>query len=702
MDILKANFDIREGDGDSEIRDKVKNGLKVLEADEATILPYFLELLSVKDSGIDKIPLTPEARKDRIIEALKRIILKGSEIRPLILAYEDLHWVDMSSEDVLKYVLESIPGARVLLIFTYRPEFVHTWGSKSYHSQVNLNRLSNRETLAMAGHLLGTEDIDRNLEELILEKTEGIPFFIEEFIKSLTDRKIIERKDNKYHLAKDIQEVAIPSTIQDVIMARVDSLPEGAKELLQTGSVIEREFSHELIKRVTGLPEQELMTHLSVLKDSELLYERGIYPQSTYIFKHALTHDVAYNSLLSSKRKAIHAKVGKGIEELYSTRLVEYYEIVAHHFERGEVWEKAVAYLLHAAEKAKNHYAYRSALALCRRVLEAAGKTKGLVEEQIHGLVLAGDLASQRGDLDYANQNYDSAGELTTDPVIRQSIQNKRHRPHSTVRDGAKIVFYEHGGGEETLLMVNPLLYGPIFQPVLERLCQEFQIITVDPRGTGGSDPIVKGYSLMDHVEDIRSIIDAAQCGPINGVGISRGANLLIKLAIAYPGLLKRLVLCSCVTDDGAPGSLYPPSGEWTEGFVEALKNKNLKQALTIFSSIVYSEPGTHELAEQFIQGTTSLPRETVLSFFARDPEANIVHLLPKIAIPTVVMQGTADVLFPFEGGRFIWEQIPNALFYAFKGRGHSFAFTAPGEFCEVLREFVLRGTVPSSGGDKT
>jgi pimeloyl-ACP methyl ester carboxylesterase len=251
--------------------------------------------------------------------------------------------------------------------------------------------------------------------------------------------------------------------------------------------------------------------------------------------------------------------------------------------------------------------------------------------------------------------------------------------------------------------MVNPVIYGlSTFQPVLERLCQEFQIITVDPRGTGGSDPIVEGYSLKDHVEDIRSIIEAAHCGPINGVGLSRGANLLIKLAIAYPGLLKRLVLVSCVTDDLALGSPYPLSGEWTEGFTEAVKNKNLEQALTIFSSIVYSEPGTHELAEQFVQRIMSLPRETVFSFFARDPEIDIVPLLPKIAIPTVVMHGTADALFPFEGGRFIWEQIPNALFYAFKGRGHSFAFTAPGEFCEVLREFVLRGTVPSSGGDKT
>jgi class 3 adenylate cyclase/pimeloyl-ACP methyl ester carboxylesterase len=697
IDIVKSNFNIMEGDGDSEIKEKVKHRLDLWGFDETSTLPYILELLMVKDSGIDTRSMSPEARKDRIIEALNRIAIKASQIRPLIMAIEDLHWIDKSSEDRLISLLNTISGARIFLIFTYRPEYVHSWGAKSYHSQIVLNRLSNRGSLSMVAYLLGTKDIDRDLEELILEKTEGVPFFIEEFIKSLRNLKFIERKNKTYHLAKEIHEVSIPSTIEDVIMARVDTLPEGAKEVLQIGSVIEREFNFELFKQVSDLSERELLIQLSVLKDAELLYERGIFPENTFIFKHSMTHDVAYNSLLSSKRKAIHAKVGKVIEGMYSNRLAEYYEIVARHFERGEVWEKAVGYLLRAAEKAKANYAYRSAITLCRRALEAAGKRKNLVEEQIRGFVLTGDLASLLGELDQANQNYDQAIGLSTDSVLRRSIQNKRHLPHTIVRNGAKIVFYEHGGGEETLLVVNPVLYGlSTFQPVLERLCQEFSIITIDPRGTGGSDPFPKGYSLKDHVEDVRTIIEAAECGAINGVGISRGGNLLVKLAKTYPGLVKRLVLCSCCTDDLAPGSLYPLSGEWTKEFIEALKNKNLEQALTIFSSILISEPDTHELAEQFLNRTMRLPRETVLSFFVRDSEANIVSLLPKITIPTVVMQGTADRLFPFEGGQFIAEQIPDALFYVFKGRGHLLFLTAPGEFCEVLRQFVLTETIPS------
>ena len=370
IDIVKSNFDIMEGDGDSEIREKLKRGLKTIGTDEDSTLPYLLELLSVKDSGIDKILMSPEARKDRIMEAIKRITLKGSEIRPLILAYEDLHWADKSSEEVLKYVLESIPGARVLMIFTYRPEFVHTWGAKSFHSQLTLNRLSNRESLVMVNHLLGTKDIDSNLEDLILEKTEGFPFFIEEFIRSLRDQKIIEKRDNKYHLAKDIHEVTIPSTIQDVIMARVDSVTEGAKEMLQTGSVIEREFTYELIKRVTGLPEQELLSHLSVLKDSELLYERGIYPESTYIFKHALTREVTYDSILTRKKKNLHEEIGNAIEELYADRFEERYELLAHHYGLAEDWEKAVHFGRLAAEKAYKLTQFQQAATLYEQTAE--------------------------------------------------------------------------------------------------------------------------------------------------------------------------------------------------------------------------------------------------------------------------------------------------------------------------------------------
>jgi predicted ATPase/class 3 adenylate cyclase len=367
IDILKSNFDITENNDDIGIRERVIRGLNVLGVDEASTLPYLLELLSVKDSGIDKILMSPEAKKERIIEAVKGISLKGSEIRPLIMAVEDLHWIDRSTEDYLKSLLNSISGARIFLIFTYRPEFVHTWGGRSYHSQVNLNRLSNRECLMMVYHLLGTEALDRDLENLILEKTEGVPFFVEELVRSLKDLKIIKRSDSGYHLAESIEKVAIPSTIQDVIMARVDALPEGAKKVLQTGSVIEREFSYKLIKQVEGHQEPELLSFMSILKDSELLYERGIYPESSYVFKHALTREVVYDSILAERKKRLHEKAGNTIEELYKENIAEHYEVLVEHFIAGENFEKGADYCKLSSRKSEKAASLNDAIEYAKK-----------------------------------------------------------------------------------------------------------------------------------------------------------------------------------------------------------------------------------------------------------------------------------------------------------------------------------------------
>jgi len=419
IDILKSNFDIHEGEGDQEIREKVKKGLRLIGVDETSTLPYFLELLSVKDSGIEQISMSPEARKDRMIEALKRIVLRGSEMRPLIMAFEDLHWLDKSSEDVLRNHLESIPGAKVLLIFTYRPEFIHTWGSKSYHNQLTLHRLSNRESLEMVTHILGTEEIERSLEELILEKTEGVPFFIEEFIKSLKDLRIIEKKESAYRLSRDIQELTIPSTIQDVIMARVDSIPEGAKEVLQTGSVIEREFSHPLIKRVTDLPEKELLSYLSILKDAELLYERGVYPQSNYVFKHALTREVVYDSILAKRKKKLHEEIGKAIEELYKDNIGEYYEVLSEHCFLSENHSKAAEYSRLASRKAEKAASFNDAIAYAnKRVtsLERLSRTDEIDKQIIDARTALG--------LYTAQMNYHVESKNAIDPIIDLAVKH--------------------------------------------------------------------------------------------------------------------------------------------------------------------------------------------------------------------------------------------------------------------------------------
>jgi class 3 adenylate cyclase/tetratricopeptide (TPR) repeat protein len=415
IDVLKSTFDIREDDGDSLIRKKVERQLELLGTDEDSTLPYLLELLSVKDSGIDKISMSPEAKKDRIMEAVKRITIKGSEIRPVVIAIEDLHWIDKSSEEYLKDMLDSISGVRVFLIFTYRPEFVHTWSGRSYHSQVNLNRLSNRESLMMVSHLLGTSDMDRELENLVLEKTEGVPFFIEEFVKSLRELKIIEQKNGKSHLADDVRGLSIPSTIQDVIMSRVDSLPEGAKEMLQTGSVIEREFTYELVKKVTGLPERELLSHLSVLRDSELVYERGIFPQSTYIFKHALTQDVVSDSILMKRKKQLHEEIGNATEELYGVNLEEYYGILTEHFIKGENYEKGAKYSRLAGKKAQKAASFGDGIPYAEKRISCLEKlpiSADVQKQIIDSRCILGLYYSQLSDFVRAKEAVDPVTEL--------------------------------------------------------------------------------------------------------------------------------------------------------------------------------------------------------------------------------------------------------------------------------------------------
>ena len=362
VEILKSSFEIREGEEESEVRKKLREGLKVLEIDEGAHLPFLLELFSVKESGIEKIPMSPDARKERIMETFKRILLRLDAPRPLVIAFEDLHWLDKSSEETLHSFLEIIPGAKILAVFTYRPEFVPPWNFKSYHSQVTLSRLSNRETLAMVEHLLGTPTLSRELEELILEKTEGVPLFVEEFIRSFRDLKIMVRRNHHYELARNLEAVAIPSTIQEVIMARVDSLPEGARDLLQTASIIDREFGHELIKRASNLPEPELLSRLSILKNAELLYERDIYPQSTYIFRHALTREVIYDSLLSRRRKQLHERLGKVMEEMYRHHLSEHSDVLAEHFIKSENFEKGAEFAKLAGKKARQRSAYGDAI----------------------------------------------------------------------------------------------------------------------------------------------------------------------------------------------------------------------------------------------------------------------------------------------------------------------------------------------------
>jgi tetratricopeptide (TPR) repeat protein len=270
-----------------------------------------------------------------------------------------------------------------------------------------------------------------------LEKTEGVPFFIEEFLKSLKDLNVIERKDKTYRLVKDIQAVAIPSTIQDVIMARVDTLPEGAKDLLQTGSVIEREFSYELIKKVTDSSEQELLSHLSELKDAELLFERGIYPETNFIFKHALTQEVVYDSILTRKKKELHNKIGQAIEQLYKDNLHEHYGVLAEHFINSENYENGAKYCRLTEKKVEKAGSLDDAIAYGEKqvaCIERLPQTEELEKNLIDARTTIGSYYTQMAQIVNAK--------AAVDPIVDLAIKRNYKRRISHINNIMGMYYY--------------------------------------------------------------------------------------------------------------------------------------------------------------------------------------------------------------------------------------------------------------------
>jgi len=278
-----------------------------------------------------------------------------------------------------------------------------------------------------------------------------------------------------------------------VILARLDRLPESAKAALQVASVIGREFSARLVERVAAT-EGETRPALGELRAVELIYETSVHPELAYMFKHALTHDVAYGSLLKQRRRDLHQRAGEVIEGLYEGRLPEFYETLAYHFTQGEAWARAVRYLVRAADKARGHYAFRQATRFLADALDIMDRHGGETRGRAEALEALADVESLLGEVEPANRAYDRALHVA-EPGARERLAAKRHRPGAVVRDGARIAYYDHGSGEPTLVVMHPLFYGlGTYQPLLAQLCQEFRIITVDPRGTGGSDPIPESY----------------------------------------------------------------------------------------------------------------------------------------------------------------------------------------------------------------
>ena len=360
LDILRSYFEIKEGDREFIIKKKMAG--KILDLDEKLkgVLSPFQELLSLKvdDEGFTK--LEPMEKRERAFEAVRDLLIRVSQEKPLVLAVEDLHWIDKTSQEFLGYLIGWLANARILLILLYRPEYTHQWGSKSYYTKVGLDHLGTSSSSELIQAILEEEQVAPEITQLILNRAAGNPLFMEEFTHTLLENRSIERKDKEYVLSRKVADIQVPDTIQGIIAARMDRLEDNLKRTMQIASVIGRDFAFRILQTITGMRE-ELKAYLINLQGLELIYEKRLFPELEYIFKHALTQEVAYNSLLHKRRKEIHENIGKAIEEIYAERLEEFYEMLAYHYSKSENTQKAFLYLKLAGTKAMQSHSISEA-----------------------------------------------------------------------------------------------------------------------------------------------------------------------------------------------------------------------------------------------------------------------------------------------------------------------------------------------------
>jgi tetratricopeptide (TPR) repeat protein len=369
IDLLKGYFKIGDRDDHREMRAKVLG--QVLGLDRA-LEPLLAPLLALLDMPVEDPAwqtLDPPRRRQRTLDAVKRLLLRESQVQPLVVVFEDLHWIDAETQALLDGLVESLPTTRLLLLVNYRPEYQHVWGRKTYYSQLRLDALPPASAAELLTALLGGDPALEPLKRLLVRR--GNPFFIEESIRTLVETGALTRERGAYRLTRPIQTIEVPATVQVILAARIDRLPADDKELLQTASVIGKDVPLELLHEVAEVAEVAAQRGLTHLQAAEFLYETRLFPDPEYTFKHALTHEVTYGTLLQERRKTIHARIVGAIERFHSDRLTEHTERLAHHAFRGEVWDKAVTYSRHAGAKAQGRSAHQQALTWLEEALQA-------------------------------------------------------------------------------------------------------------------------------------------------------------------------------------------------------------------------------------------------------------------------------------------------------------------------------------------
>ena len=381
IDAMRGYLGIDDQDDEARASAKIAGEVDRLGPDLGWTLPFVQQALSLQVGDDSVRALDSASLRSEMFRALLALTLRAAELEPVVLVVEDLHWIDPASEEFLAFVADTIATTRVLLLLSHRSGYTHPFGDRSYHARIALTPLSGADMATMTGAVLGTPEIPPSLQTLIAQKAEGNPFFVEELAKSLLEEGAVRREGGRVVLARDLGDIAVPDTVQDILIARIDRLAEESRRAIQVASVIGREFALRLLARISEVGDG-IRTQVEELRGLELIYEKALHPELAYMFKHALTHDVAYESVLRDRRTALHRTIGSAIEELYADRLAEHYETLALHLSRGEDWERALRYHELSAEKAAATHANRAAADHCRQALAIADRLGDAVPEE--------------------------------------------------------------------------------------------------------------------------------------------------------------------------------------------------------------------------------------------------------------------------------------------------------------------------------
>jgi pimeloyl-ACP methyl ester carboxylesterase len=694
-DLLRGFFEIDEADSAERIVEKVSERCARLGGPVKDGEPFYRDLLGV-DPGDERLARMEERLKSgHFFESVRNLVHALAQENPVVLLLEDVHWIDASSEQLLRRLFDTLAGARVLVIATHRSEYRWPHGERSYFARVQLRGLGEELVDELARSVLARDRIPRELKRIIAQRSDGNPFFIEEVVKSLDERGLLDGQD-----ADEGVWDQVPATVQEVLLARIDRLHEEAKRTLQIASVIGREFTLRLLERVAEA--QDAPELVDELRGLELIYEKSVYPELAYMFKHALTHDVAYSTLLESQRRRLHATVARLIEELYTARLPEFYETLAFQYRQAEMFEEAARYALLSAGRASQHLAPEAEQHFRRAAKWSRGR-ESCADIFVRSQIGLADHLMRQGELDAGNETLRETLEVVDDSEMQRFLRNKIVERRFAERDGARLAYYIHGEGRDgdpseivPYVVMHPIIQGSYsFQDYAQRLCQEHCVIYFDSRGTGSSDPYPANFDFDICVADHIAILDSLPYRRFNLHGDSDGVPLTLEVYHAMPKRVANLILFGFYP----VGLLCPDhptaAAEQRDGFAKLFLDVDQRTSLENFVNLMANEPGMSAWRELFVDDLLEhLDDEFLKAFFRQAGSHDLRPRLPGVRVPTLVIAAERDGI-PVEEVRGIAEGISGAHWAVIKDSSHYANWTAIETFREIVTTFLREGALP-------